>query len=167
MITNYGTKCLIVNGRLIPVSITLNNGLEISNMGVNKFKSILKKKRDQPNLQIYHVTNINNSEKNTLSSPSTIPGYYLDGKDKITEKYSSVFRDDLPARLPPARDVDHEIKTLDNAEPPHRVLFQLSPSKPLVTKEHITDLLNKKYDQVGPRMELLSSSLNSKGASAK
>lgn len=58
-------------------------------------------------------------------------------------KYSSVFRDDLLAGLTPAREMDHVIKILDSARPPHWAFFQLSPSDLGPTKDYITDLLNK------------------------
>lgn len=96
-------------------------------MGLNKLRSVLKKKEHHPNHQMYNVIEINNSEKYTLFFPSPIPGYYMEAKEKIIETYSSVSRDDLPAGLPPAREGDYKIKILDNAKT-HRALFQLFPS---------------------------------------
>lgn len=43
--------------------------------------------------------------------------------------------------MPPKRSVDHVIETEEGAKPPHRPLFQLSPSELLATKEYIIDLL--------------------------
>lgn len=74
---------------------------------------------------------------------SLLSAYCLGAKDKIINKYSSVFRDDLPAGLPLARGMDHEIKTLDDAKPLYRGLFQLSSSELPATKECITELLDK------------------------
>lgn len=149
---NYATQSLTVNGRFILVPKTLNNGLKISNMSAKKWK-----KGHQSNLQVYSVNEINNIKRSTVSSVSPISAYYLEAKDKITEKYSSIFRDDLPAGLPLAQEVDHEIKTLNDAKPPHKTLFHLSPSELLATKEYITELLKK--GKIRPRRSLYGASL--------
>lgn len=47
----------------------------------------------------------------------------------------------MPSGLPPQRPVDHAIETDPEASPPHRALFQLSPSELDATREYVTDLL--------------------------
>lgn len=61
----------------------------------------------------------------------------------LEQEFNSVFRDDLPAGLPPKREVDHKIEIISDSSPPHPGIFQLSPAGLLATKEYITDLLRK------------------------
>lgn len=63
-------------------------------------------------------------------------------------EFASVFRDDLPAGLPPKREVEHEMELQSDCTPPHKPLFQLSPAELLATKEYIQDLLSKR--KIGP-----------------
>lgn len=48
--------------------------------------------------------------------------------DQIMKEFSSVFRNDLPAGLPPQRDIDNFIQTDPSQKPPHCPIFHLSPS---------------------------------------
>ena len=45
----------------------------------------------------------------------------------ILREYADVFPKDLPAGLPPQRDVDHKIELIPGAEPPHKVPYRMSP----------------------------------------
>jgi len=61
----------------------------------------------------------------------------------VLHKYEDVFREELPAGLPPERPVDHEIETKEEEKPPHRPLYQLSRKELQATKEYVEDLLEK------------------------
>lgn len=61
----------------------------------------------------------------------------------LEQEYASVFGNYLPNGLPPKRDVDHAIKIKEEARPPHRPKFQLSPAELIATKEYVTELLRK------------------------
>jgi hypothetical protein len=45
----------------------------------------------------------------------------------LLERYSDVFRSELPDGLPRMRSEDHAIETEPRAKTPHRSLYQLSP----------------------------------------
>ena len=62
---------------------------------------------------------------------------------KLLEKYAQVFRKELPAGLPPVRDVDHEIKIQENEKPPYRPIFQLSTAEQKATKGYVIDLIKE------------------------
>lgn len=44
VVADYSTRTLTVNGRFLPVPKSLNNGLKACNLGVKKFRSLLRKK---------------------------------------------------------------------------------------------------------------------------
>lgn len=58
----------------------------------------------------------------------------------LIKEFSTVFRSELPAGLPPKREADHSIKLEENHKPPHSTIFELSPAELLATKEYVTDL---------------------------
>ena len=45
----------------------------------------------------------------------------------ILDDFSDIFPRDLPAGLPPKKDIDHRIELVPGAEPPHRALYRRSP----------------------------------------
>lgn len=125
-------------------------------MGVKKFKSLLRKHAHKEDFQVLHLMEINNLKHSKVETVDTeLPPHIQQKKDKLLQKYKSVFRSELPEGLPPKRSVDHEILVDENAKPPHRTLFQLSPAELMATKDYVTDLLRKgKSDQVDPPMGL-------------
>ncbi len=62
--------------------------------------------------------------------------YSIPGLKKVLQKFITVFREELLPGLPPERTVDHEIETDENAEPPHRPLYQLSPVQLKAMKDY-------------------------------
>lgn len=55
-----------------------------------------------------------------------------------------MFRDELPAGLPPERTVDHAIEIDETAKPPLLPLYQLSPAELVAVKDYVIDLLRKR-----------------------
>ena len=45
----------------------------------------------------------------------------------ILDDYTDVFPRELPAGLPPQRDLDHRIELVPGAEPSHRAPYRMSP----------------------------------------
>ena len=45
----------------------------------------------------------------------------------ILDDFADIFPRDLPAGLPPKRDIDHRIELVLGAEPPHRAPYRMSP----------------------------------------
>ena len=65
----------------------------------------------------------------------------------ISEECSDIFPRDLPAGLPPQRDVDHRIQLVLGAEPPHRAPYHMSPKGLDELKQQLRDLTEKGYIQ--------------------
>lgn len=109
---------------------------------MKKFRSLLqKKKHNSESVTVYHVRCVNYfgvGQKNTISN-STGPDVM-----KLKEEFSLVFCSDLPKRLPPECEIEHEIKVELGSRPHHLECFQLSRTKLVVIKEYISDLLEKK-----------------------
>lgn len=61
----------------------------------------------------------------------------------ILGEYGDVFTDELPAELPPRRNVGHSIPTEPGHVPPFRPMYRLSPMETREAKEQITKLLEK------------------------
>ena len=66
---------------------------------------------------------------------------------KILKEYADVFPKDLPAGLPPQRDVDHRIELIPGAEPPHKAPYRMSPQGLDELKKQLKDLTEKGYIQ--------------------
>lgn len=105
------------------------------------FRSLLrKKKRNWEDFCVYQVNHVNIAILETRvdmdysKDPEVI---------KLEKEIEDVFRDELPARLPPERDVDHKIEVEPNSSPPHCRMFQPSPAELLAAKEYVADLLKK------------------------
>lgn len=58
----------------------------------------------------------------------------------LLKEYSDVFPDDLPASLPPHRDVEHKIDLEAGSVPPHRPTFRMSPKELDELKKQLADL---------------------------
>lgn len=146
--TDYESRTISVLGhqlsaeavpRSVPVSITA--------MGVKRFRRLLLK---QPrNVEIYHVVSRKMPQSRTLPQPSS----YTSSKDAlllhedeelraVLKKFESVFQPELPAGLPPERDVEHTIDVLPGAHPPYRTLYQLSPAELVAARAYVDKLLH-------------------------
>ena len=66
---------------------------------------------------------------------------------EILNEFSDVFPKDLPAGLPPQRQLDHKIELVPGAEPPHRAPYRMSPQGLDELKKQLKDLTEKGYIQ--------------------
>jgi hypothetical protein len=60
---------------------------------------------------------------------------------KLRAEFKDVFPDELPAGLPPSREVDHKIELVPGAVPPSRPTFRLSASELVELKKQLDELL--------------------------
>ena len=65
----------------------------------------------------------------------------------ILDDFADIFPRDLPAGLPPKRDIDHRIDLVPGAEPPHRAPYRMSPKGLDELKNQLKDLTDKGYIQ--------------------
>ena len=70
---------------------------------------------------------------------------YPEQVQSILNEFSDIFPKDLPAGLPPSRDVDHRIELVPGAEPPHRAPYRMSPKGLDELKQQLQDLTEKGY----------------------
>ncbi|CAF1640944.1 unnamed protein product, partial [Didymodactylos carnosus] len=64
--------------------------------------------------------------------------------ENLINEYTDVFSDEVKD-LPPKRDVDHEIKLVDNTTPPFQPIHRMSPLELAELKQQLTELVEKGY----------------------
>lgn len=102
----------------------------MTNLGVKKFRSLLRKKAGYNSFLVYQLV-----ETNNLFMSEEVKKYEGSKRlEGLSSKYSAVFRDELPTGLPPKRAIDHAIEFEEGARPPNRTLFQLSPAELVAVK---------------------------------
>ncbi|CAI7859804.1 unnamed protein product [Closterium sp. NIES-54] len=69
------------------------------------------------------------------------------GVEKLLEKISGVFSEDLPAGLPPKRAADHRIELIPGSTPPVRPTYKMSAVELKELKKQLEDLLAKDFIQ--------------------
>ncbi|CAI7758786.1 unnamed protein product, partial [Closterium sp. NIES-54] len=69
------------------------------------------------------------------------------GVEKLLEKISGVFPEDLPAGLPPKRVADHRIELIPGSTPPVRPIYKMSAVELKELKKQLEDLLAKEFIQ--------------------
>lgn len=79
------------------------------------------------------------------ASPEAIKKTYAAEVDHLLSEFQDVFPNDLPAGLPPSREVDHAIELIPGAAPPSRAPYRLSYLELEELKKQIMDLLDKGF----------------------
>ena len=126
--------CSDENGR----TGSIDESVKVTNLGVKKFRQMLKKKSPDKFQVFQLVVRKVPSELKKVSVGKQ--DYRLDA---LLAKYECVFRSELPSGLPPERGVEHTIEVEEGSKPPHRPLYQLSPAELEASKEYVEDLLTK------------------------
>ena len=81
-----------------------------------------------------------NDDQTVEISEDEIKTPYPEKVPKILQEYADVSPKDLPAELPPQRDVDHKIEMVPGAQPPHKATYRLSPQCLDELKKQLKDL---------------------------
>lgn len=117
----------------IPKNVTNNN---------HRLMSLIQLKRCHLRHQIEEVYQvICNSVESLDTTKPTEPAEPLNPvTKKLLDEYRDVFPDELPAGLPPPRDVDHKIELLPNAKPTCLPLRRMSPTELDWAKEQLEQL---------------------------
>lgn len=141
---NYKRRIVNIGSHSLSTHLALpKQKVEVQNMSVKKFRELLSSRRNNNDTQIFQLVPQVNSSEFTASKKKV---FQVPGNRKLQmllEKYSSVFREELPSGLPPKRSVDHEIATEKDSKPPHRSLYQLSPVELKATKDYVESLIKK------------------------
>lgn len=138
---SYDPKQLHVGGSVLPLAQDTRGPVKIQNIGVKKFRSLLRKKKASSDFAVFQLRHINNIT--TTNREQEVDETDAD-LENLKREFATVFRNELPEGLPPERDVDHKIEIDPNEEPPYRGIYQLSPAELLATKEYVADLLKRK-----------------------
>src|ERR1043165_2396783 len=80
-----------------------------------------------------------------LDTPNDNKNEFEPEVQKLITQYKDIFPKTLPDHLPPKRSLDHAIKLIPGAEPPHRQIYQLSYDETNELKKQLEDLLQKGY----------------------
>lgn len=148
-IFNYGNYTIHVDGNVLPTFSDTPSAVTISNIGVNKFRSLLRQKQRNTDLTLIHLLHINSitscSRLQDLSPAlySAVPKAFPPSLDTLLSRFNTLFRNDPQAGLPPKRPVDHQIDITPDHSPPHRTLFQIAPAELIATRQYVTELLKK------------------------
>lgn len=96
---DYRTRTLKAGNTVLPSSLDSVGTVKVNNIGVKKFRSLLKKKNK--NCQDFAVFQLRNGIVDRGKTKGN--GSKNDDEDlrKLKEEFQSVFRDDLPDGLPP------------------------------------------------------------------
>ena len=93
----------------------------------------------------YGVLFINSVDATKESSSSEV----IDPEvQSLLNRYSDVFPDDLPAGLPPEREVDHKIEIIPGSEPPVRAPYRMSIPELDELKKQLNELIEKGHIRV-------------------
>lgn len=76
-IADYGKQVVKVNGRLITVPKALNRGCKVSNFGVKKFRSLLRKNSHKEDFKLSHIKGINSLTTEAIPDQTILPPYYV------------------------------------------------------------------------------------------
>jgi len=93
---------------------------------------------DQPSEETFFLLLLENSEG--LEKP-----VYPKEIQELLSSFDDVFPDDLPDRLPPRRNVVHHIELEENAKPPNRRPYRLSPAESEELTKQLAELKEKGF----------------------
>ena len=78
----------------------------------------------------------------TVNEDTTRTEYPVQVQELVTE-FADIFPKELPAGLPPQRQLDHRIELVPGAEPPHRAPYRMSPQGLDELKTQLRELTDK------------------------
>ena len=134
---NYKEKTVKLSDCLLAATEEPDIAVKVQSISVKKFRRLYRKKK---------------GALFCLKINSLVQGNrLLDGRQHISDpelarlvdEYKEVFRSELPAGLPPKREVEHEIIIDPDAKIPFRKLYHLSPKEQEATRVYITSLLKQ------------------------
>ena len=86
----------------------------------------------------------NDAQIVTINEETTSTEYPVQVQQLLND-FSDIFPKELPAGLPPQRQLDHRIDLVPGAEPPHRAPYRLSPKGLDELKSQLRELTEKGY----------------------
>lgn len=120
---------------------TIDSLPALAELGLNalSYKKAQKAIRERPDtIQLYLLRDKEGKEKDFTNTPQIVDSRY----EPIVEKYRRLFREELPEKLAPTREIQHEIDTGD-AKPINRPYYPLSQEHRVEQENQIRTLLEK------------------------
>ena len=87
---------------------------------------VIRTNEDAGNTAIKEIEPTNDDQIVTVNEDATRTEYPMQVQELLNE-FSDIFPKELPAGLPPQRQLDHKIELVFGAEPPHRAPYRMSP----------------------------------------
>ena len=131
---NYEQKIVKVGPDVIPVFQKNEGKIQVTNLGVKKFRRMLKNNMEKVELYQVKIREVKHSKGEKFAEKNA-------KLERLLAEFEYVFKTELPPGLPPKRSVDHEIQVEEDSKPPHRPLFRLSPVELEEAKEYVEKLL--------------------------
>ena len=133
-------------------SSLFQNTVKIEEISVQRMRKLAK--TEQVYVAVVRANEVTEQEEDptneeqvvTVNEDQTRTKYPMQVQELLNE-FSDVFPKDLPAGLPPQRQLDHKIELVPGAEPPHRAPYRMSPQGLDELKKQLRDLTEKGYIQ--------------------
>ena len=93
------------------------------------------------------VTEPANDDQIVIVNEDTTRTEYPVQVQELLNEFADIFPKELPAGLPPQRQLDHRIELVPGAEPPHRAPYRMSPKGLDELKKQLRELTEKGYIQ--------------------
>ena len=113
-------------------SSLFQNTVKIEEISVQRMRKLAK--TEPVYVAVVRANEVTNQEEDptnedqvvTVNEDQTRTEYPMQVQELLNE-FSDVFPKELPAGLPPQRQLDHKIELVPGAEPPHRAPYRMSP----------------------------------------
>ena len=113
---------------------------KIGNIGLKSFRK--KVSRSSQNAEVFNLVLCDGQTGSSFMNKEELLRVPNQKLRALLNEFEDVFQEELPPGLPPKREVDHEIVTIEGSKPPHRPLYQLSPVELSAMKDYVQKLLD-------------------------
>ena len=98
---DYTSREVVVADEILPLDSAVQKSVSISNIGVKKFRSLLRKKGHQKDFEVYQLvpkdsTRYSKSPMSGMTERRKTGGKKTSKLDRLLSKYDSVFQEELP-----------------------------------------------------------------------
>ena len=134
-------------------SSLFNSKMTVETISAQRMRRIAKREpvylmvvRTNEDAEIAEKEPTNDDQIVTVNEDTTRTEYPVQVQELVTE-FADIFPKELPAGLPPQRQLDHRIELVPGAEPPHRAPYRMSPQGLDELKTQLRELTDKGYIQ--------------------
>jgi hypothetical protein len=113
--------------------------------GVPTLNAVQAARAVRKGARCFAVTVDRNSPEGETRVGNSVPGVASQKLQKLLTEFQDVFPEELPNELPPDRGVHHTIPLEENAKPPFRPLYRVSPAELKEIEAQVKALLDKGF----------------------